>query len=224
MADARAAILGRLRAAPAGQAAPREDFATVSAKGWTAEEKLARLRRQMEAVHTEFLDARGADWARAVHAWMIDQGVPALTYAPATALGRALAASWPAIGPRLIPYDRAMSDWKAELFAGDGAGITATRGAIAFTGSLILHADADEPRTLSLVPPIHIAVLDVGRLYDTMYEAMRDQGWAAAMPTNLLLISGPSKTADIEQTLAYGVHGPKRLLVVLAEGDGVPST
>jgi L-lactate dehydrogenase complex protein LldG len=44
---------------------------------------------------------------------------------------------------------------------------------------------------------------------------MREQGWAQAMPTNALLISGPSKTADIEQTLAYGVHGPKRLIVLV---------
>ncbi|WPC72130.1 LUD domain-containing protein [Aeromonas hydrophila] len=41
--------------------------------------------------------------------------------------------------------------------------------------------------------------------------------WQQAMPTNLLLVSGPSKTADIQQTLAYGAHGPSRLLVVLVE-------
>ena len=46
---------------------------------------------------------------------------------------------------------------------------------------------------------------------------MKAQNWAAGMPTNALLISGPSKTADIEQTLAYGVHGPKELIVLIIE-------
>lgn len=218
MPSARDNILARLRAAPSGHGSkPVEDFATVSAKGWSPEEQLARLMRIMESVHSEFLDARGKDWVAALHVWMIDQGVPSLLYAPATPVGQALAAGWPVVGPQLVPYDRAMGEWKADLFAGEGAGITGTRGAIAFTGSLILSTGPDEPRTLSLVPPVHIAVLNVAQLYDTMLEAMQDQNWTTAMSTNMLLISGPSKTADIEQVLAYGVHGPKRLLVVLTE-------
>jgi L-lactate dehydrogenase complex protein LldG len=46
---------------------------------------------------------------------------------------------------------------------------------------------------------------------------MLAQRWHERMPTNALLISGPSKTADIEQTLAYGVHGPKELIVLVIE-------
>ena len=46
---------------------------------------------------------------------------------------------------------------------------------------------------------------------------MKDLGWGRSLPPNALVISGPSKTADIEQTLAYGVHGPKRLIVVLVD-------
>lgn len=221
VSNARAAILGRLRAADAGATTtvPGEDFTTVEVRGWSAEEKLTRLRRNMEAVHTEFLDARGADWVATVHRWMVEQALPNLVYAPTTRVGQRLAQTWPGgQGPSLIPYDRPLAEWKADLFAGLGAGITGTLGGIASPGSLILRTDADRPRTLSLVPSIHIAVLDVGQLYDTMLQAMREQNWTSAMPTNLVLISGPSKTADIEQTLAYGVHGPKRLLVVLTGG------
>jgi L-lactate dehydrogenase complex protein LldG len=72
-----------------------------------------------------------------------------------------------------------------------------------------LWSSADEPRTLSLVPPIHFALLDAATIHPTFYDALVSENWAAGLPTNALLISGPSKTADIQQTLAYGAHGPK---------------
>jgi L-lactate dehydrogenase complex protein LldG len=68
---------------------------------------------------------------------------------------------------------------------------------------------------MSLVPPLHIAVLETDRLYENFAEMILAENWAAGMPTNALLISGPSKTADIEQTLAYGIHGPKQLITLL---------
>jgi L-lactate dehydrogenase complex protein LldG len=68
---------------------------------------------------------------------------------------------------------------------------------------------------MSLVPPIHFALLDAGQLYDTLFAAIVGQGWSARLPTNALLVSGPSKTADIQVTLAYGAHGPKELIVLL---------
>lgn len=68
---------------------------------------------------------------------------------------------------------------------------------------------------MSLLPPIHVALVEEWRIADSLAALMADESWAAAMPTNAVLISGPSKTADIEQTLAYGVHGPKELIVLL---------
>jgi len=93
---------------------------------------------------------------------------------------------------------------------------------IAETGSLTLWPTPDEPRLMSLVPPVHIAVLNASEIYTTFHEAMLAREWAAGMPTNALLISGPSKTADIEQTLAYGVHGPKELIVLVIEQSTAP--
>ena len=119
----------------------------------------------------------------------------------------------------LIDADRDIEAWQEELFQHVDAGLTSTRGGIAETGSLWLWPDADEPRLLSLVPPLHIAVLDVDAIEDTLFDVITHQGWASGMPTNALLISGPSKTADIEQVLAYGAHGPKELVVLILE-DG----
>ena len=48
---------------------------------------------------------------------------------------------------------------------------------------------------------------------------MKTENWSAQMPTNAILISGPSKTADIEMTLAFGVHGPRELIVLIIEDD-----
>jgi L-lactate dehydrogenase complex protein LldG len=61
------------------------------------------------------------------------------------------------------------------------------------------------------VPPVHIAVLPGAGAYPDLLDFLRT---LRSPPTSLVLVSGPSKTADIEQTLAYGVHGPKRLVVV----------
>ena len=215
MSSARDNILARLRANRAEAAPPLPDFDVVESRGWSDDEKLDRLQKAMLSVRTEFLDARDQDWVARVQAWLETEKVPALMYAPETELGRKLKAGWPEAGPPLVPYDRALAEWKHELFAFEGAGITGTEGGIALTGTLILRPGPAEPRTLSLVPPIHIALLDCKTLHDTMAEARKAQGWEADMPTNLLFVSGPSKTADIEQILAYGVHGPKRLLVVL---------
>ena len=60
-----------------------------------------------------------------------------------------------------------------------------------------------------------IAVLQAEKIYTTFSEAIEAEDWAQKMPTNVVLISGPSKTADIELTLAFGVHGPKELIVLI---------
>jgi L-lactate dehydrogenase complex protein LldG len=70
---------------------------------------------------------------------------------------------------------------------------------------------------MSLVPPIHIAVLKAESIFPSLAEAMQEGSWSADMPTNMLLVSGPSKTADIELILAFGVHGPKELIVLILE-------
>lgn len=116
-----------------------------------------------------------------------------------------------------VSFDREVSQWKTELFENIDAGITHCLAGIADTGTLVLWPDSQEPRTLSLVPPTHIALLKRSTLVSNFAELMNKQAWHIGMPTNAILVSGPSKTADIQQTLAYGAHGPKELIVVLIE-------
>lgn len=104
------------------------------------------------------------------------------------------------------------SDWKPALFDQIDAGITRAVAGVADTGSLLLRPGPGEPRSLSLVPPLHLAVLSARKLVPTLAAALAG---ATDLPTNVLLVTGPSKTADIQQVLAFGAHGPKALVIVL---------
>ena len=121
---------------------------------------------------------------------------------------------------KLIRYDTPVEFWRNRLFDEVDASLTLARSAIAETGTLILWPSAAEPRLMSLVPPVHFVLLDATAIHADFYSAITAEGWAGGMPTNALLISGPSKTADIQQTLAYGAHGPRELVVLLCHPQG----
>ncbi len=213
---ARTMILSRLRAAVRGvlPVAPPEWNPPALPGG---EARIERLQRLLEAVRTEVHRVPRTAWVESLKPILRQRGVRRLLYAPGTPLGRSLEAGWDdGAGdlPRRIPFERPMEDCKAMVFEVDAA-VTSTAGAVADVGSLVLRPDAREPRSMSLVPPLHIAVLDSAAVFDSLGAIMRAQKWAAAMPANLVLVSGPSRTADIEMTLAFGVHGPKALVVLI---------
>ena len=126
-------------------------------------------------------------------------------------------------GLRTSVFDRPLEAWKHTLFDEVDAGITDTVAGIADTGTLVLRTGPEEPRTLSLVPQVHVALLRASTLYAGLPAAFQALAPEADMPSNLLLVTGPSKTADIQQVLAYGAHGPKVLVIVLVR-DTVPAT
>jgi L-lactate dehydrogenase complex protein LldG len=201
---------------PRGDAAFEAFHAT---RTWPPAERLARLRRCMEAVKAEFVEATAATWPAAVMQFLRAAGARNVMAGAGSPLAAPLAAAGAGgAPPALLLYDRPVEELKATLFSTVDAGITTCLGGIAETGGLILCPSPEEPRLLSLVPPLHLVLLDTTRLWDTLWQALRELGWARSIPPNALVISGPSKTADIEQTLAYGVHGPKRLVVVLVAG------
>lgn len=110
-------------------------------------------------------------------------------------------------------------DWQQEvLFDSVDAGLTYSVAAIAETGTIVLQSSSASPRQLSLVPPVHIVIVDAGRVVNRLFDLTQQPAWVDGLPTNVILVSSPSKTADIQQTLAYGAHGPKRLIVILVEG------
>jgi L-lactate dehydrogenase complex protein LldG len=213
-AKARANILSRLRATTAGSFdvpyAP-----VIAGLALNLEDRIDRLRRMLETMHAEVRIAPGSLWLGELKALLRARVLNGLLYGPGTPLGKALKAAWEEDLPPLVPYSEPVEQCREQLFHID-AGITSTRGAIAENGALILWPSAAEPRLLSLTPGLHIAVLEAGTIFNTFAEAIDQQRWLEqGMPTNALLISGPSKTADIELTLTFGVHGPKELVVLI---------
>lgn len=110
------------------------------------------------------------------------------------------------------------------------AGITGCEAGLAETGTLVLCSGPDRGRGVMIVPPVHIAILRESQILPDMLDLWErfptdpEPGMVDArrriMPTSLVMVSGPSKTADIEGILITGVHGPKAVHVVLVSGPG----
>lgn len=215
--EARARILSRLRAAPPSVAPDRP--------GWQpprfGDQRLAKFRAMLESWRAEVHDTTAAGWpetlAEILGAKLAGKNSRTVVYAPDTATGKTLADAWAgrADAPALVPYTEPVESFKSVLVQQADVGITGTVAGIAETGTVVLWPGADEPRLMSLLPPVHVAVVAASSVRDTMADVVAEQGWKDRMPTNVVLVSGPSKTADIEQTLAFGVHGPKELVVLV---------
>jgi len=104
----------------------------------------------------------------------------------------------------------------AALFGYD-VGITTAQAAIAETGTLVLDSERERHRLVSLVPPVHIAIIEATQIYQTLAEALNVLRQKERVSSIVTFITGPSRTADIELTLAIGVHGPQELYVIVNE-------
>jgi L-lactate dehydrogenase complex protein LldG len=108
----------------------------------------------------------------------------------------------------------------------DAVSVQLAFAAVAETGTLLLPSAPERPTTLNLLPDTAIVVLRARRVVGAYEEAWdllraehRDAATGGFMPRNVMLVTGPSRSADIEQTLELGAHGPRRLHVVLIDDD-----
>jgi L-lactate dehydrogenase complex protein LldG len=100
----------------------------------------------------------------------------------------------------------------------DLAAVSHAFAAVAETGTLVLTSGPDNPTTLNFLPDVHIAVVsasDIEADFETVMARLRARFGAGVMPRVVNLITGPSRSADIEQTLILGAHGPRKLHVIV---------
>lgn len=98
-----------------------------------------------------------------------------------------------------------------------GLGLTGTFGAIAESGSVVVVSGPGRSRLASLLPPVHVAILRRDLVYPTLSDFLARHPRIDEQGSNLVFISGPSRTADIEMTLTRGVHGPGEVHAVLLD-------
>jgi L-lactate utilization protein LutC len=146
----------------------------------------------------------------------------ACAYVAATIEGKtAVASNAPLLrecGITMLPGARSALTDRAELrelCANSDFGITSADYALADTGSLVMLSSPREARMISLLPPAHIAVVPRDRLLTGLDELFTVLPKPADTSSSMVIITGPSRTADIEQFLVRGVHGPGTIHVVL---------
>lgn len=121
-----------------------------------------------------------------------------------------------------IPWEKAPSLTRLEGpgQGSDAVSLSHASGAAAETGTLFLTSSADNPTTLNFLPDTHIVIIrksDICASYEDAWNALRATHGEGNMPRTVNLVSGPSRTADIDQIIVMGAHGPRRLHVIVLE-------
>jgi L-lactate dehydrogenase complex protein LldG len=114
------------------------------------------------------------------------------------------------------PIELSRDGWRATAAEADW-GITGGILGVASTGSVLLSFGSGSPRVVSLLPPNHLVILGVDRLVPGLEEAMPTVAALAATSSATVLVTGPSRTSDIEMTTVLGMHGPRTVRVLLVE-------
>lgn len=214
----RDAILGLLRSTKSTNHSAHNSAPTKRAP----EQPLATLLQQfciaLETNHAQVIRCQPKSWpdqltqlaaSRNLYRWIIGDSLSELEQAAKSLSASALVHRF------LMPYETQ----REHLFSVD-ASLTLAHAGIAENGLLVLTPGPHEPRTLSLIPPVHVVLLHEQQLHASFNSWLATTDWqAGALPPNILFISGPSKTADIQQTLAYGAHGPRELIILLISAE-----
>jgi L-lactate dehydrogenase complex protein LldG len=216
MSASRAAILGRISQALGHEAAADAPVVTQRvndpARGpqpqWTEASRdrfLAKLAK-VSGTHAEV--ASDAEIVRAVTDYLESQKLPR----------RLVAAPHPMLAGVVWPEGWQVASRRAR--GDDRVGLAVAFCGIAETGSLVLLSGPESPTTLNFLPDDFLCVLPARRIVPRLEDAwalLREE--RGAMPRATNLITGPSRTADVEQTIQLGAHGPRRLHVLLLRGE-----
>lgn len=221
--DPRAAVLGRLRrslgrgedaadatraveehlAKPAGIIPARADLDPAG--------RIALFTSQAEAVQATVQRVGHGELPAAIADYLRAHNLPMrLVVAPDPALDRT---DWPA----MLEIRRGRAE------DGDAVGLTSAFAGVAETGSLMLLSDSDHPTTVAFLPETSIVVLPANRVLRAYEDGFQLARQKRALPRSINLITGPSRSGDIEQTIQLGAHGPKRLLILLLD-EGASGT
>jgi len=111
-----------------------------------------------------------------------------------------------------VDADLRWPDCGSQAAAGAAVGVVRAVAAAAQTGTALLRADDNRGRAASLLPPACVLVIDAGTIVDTLGDYLRGTG---DLPSQLVAVTGPSRSADIESTLVIGVHGPGDVHAIL---------
>ena len=106
----------------------------------------------------------------------------------------------------------------------DHIGLSVAYGAVAETGTLVMTSGPSSPTTLNFLPDVHMVVIrekDIAANYEEVWDRLRVEAESDAprLPRTVNWITGPSRTADIEQTLLLGAHGPRKLIILLIDAQ-----
>ena len=216
MSVAKDNILQRLRAA-------KSKPSTEVSSNWQPphfekEERLIQFKKSLIMAHAEVIETTEENWAQELIKIATSKHLTQWLYSPVTEHGLAFKREIDNQNNniKLTPYDQTVETFKDQLFNKIEASFTEVQAGIADTGTLVILPNKSEPRLMSLVPPVHVALFRESTLLSNFPELIEQEDWAKnGLPSNALLISGPSKTADIQQTLAYGAHGPKTLIILI---------
>src|SRR5215831_12927908 len=200
-ATRRKAVADRLAQHPAGIVPARGQLA--------AKERLALFRAMVEAANGSVAElADAGDVPGAIAALLRAHNLPMVIKRGAD--------------PRLaaLPWERERT-LEVSVGPSDGKDLVAVShafGAVAESGTLMLVSGPDNPTTLNFLPDTHVVVIDAKNVagdYETLWRRLREKFGDGRMPRAVNLITGPSRSADIEQTLILGAHGPRRLHVMV---------
>jgi L-lactate dehydrogenase complex protein LldG len=217
--SARAAILDRVRTAQRTGRIPRVDRDAPSvAQPFRAASPTAGLKACATGIEPA-LERFVAELSALGVQTHVDESADAVRARVAAIVGDRSVLAWDA---DRLPYDvasvlpdTATGSSPRDVQGAAAIGVTGCDAAIAETGSLVLLSGNGKPRTASLLPPVHLAIVRREDLRFSMGEFFAERAADIAEASCCTFVTGPSRTADIELTLTLGVHGPGQVIVVL---------